>query len=128
MKVLIDTHVLLWSIANNKQMRRRWIEILEDTSNEIIVSIASLWEIAIKVSTEKLELRYTLQELVERFVLSRGIKILQISVEHLDSLRQLPYHHRDPFDQLIIAQSIVEELEVITVDPKFTPYEISIIP
>ena len=97
---------------------------MEDSNNQVFLSIASLWEITIKYSIRKLKLDGTIQELVEEYVERKGFTLLPILPRHLIELERLPYHHRDPFDRIIIAQSIVESLEVMTTDGDFDLYGI----
>ena len=127
-RALLDTHALLWLLSNDSRLLKRWIEIVEDRSNTIYLSIASLWEIAIKTSTGKLELPAPFADLIlQNHIEHRGVILLPIIPLHLIELERLPYHHRDPFDRLIISQAIVEGLPVITTDPKFKLYNIECI-
>jgi PIN domain nuclease of toxin-antitoxin system len=108
-------------------MLKSWIEFVNDTSNELFLSIGSIWEIAIKSAKGKLDIKSSISALIEDHVLKRRIEILSINAEHLDQVQLLPHHHKDPFDRLIIAQSIVENLKVLTVDPNFKLYGINLI-
>ena len=102
-------------------------EVMEDFDNELFMSIASLWEIAIKVSINKLELTKPFDTFIPEKIEDNEINILQISIPHLSEMMKLPFHHRDPFDRLIIAQSIAEDLPVIGCDGFFKSYEIDMI-
>lgn len=127
MKAILDTHCWLWWLTNPEKLGKECFKVIEDSNNEIYISTATSWEIAIKYSTGKL----SLPEEPEKFVLSRlercGFSTLHI--EHIHALRvsSLPLHHRDPFDRILIAQSQVENIPVITVDNKFNHYDIQII-
>jgi PIN domain nuclease of toxin-antitoxin system len=125
MWILLDTHAILWLLADDKRAKKRWIDIVENRSNTIYLSIASLWEIAIKSSTGKLKLHVPFADLIlQNHIEQRGVILLPITPAHVIEVERLPYHHRDPFDRLIIAQAIVEGLPVISTDPKFDLYNI----
>lgn len=126
MKLLLDTHVLLWYLDNNPRLSNAWKHSIEDRHNSITVSIASLWEITIKVSLGKLELLDNLTT-IENILNQQGIDILPIRVSHLSNLLNLPFHHRDPFDRLIIAQAQVEQLTLVSDDGMFTGYSVSLL-
>ena len=125
MKYLLDTHALLWFLAGGKQLSGRARQLIEDPSNEIFLSIVSLWEIAIKVSLGKLALGQPIEELFPEQLHFNSIEILDITVDSLVRLITLPLHHRDPFDRLIIAQALVEGFPIIGVDTAFDAYGIS---
>ena len=103
MKFLLDTHVLIWFLDGNLRLSSRARQLVEDENNEVFVSIVSLWEIAIKNSLGKLELAQPFEQMFPRQLQENSIEILDISVEHLNAVRILPFHHRDPFDRLILA-------------------------
>jgi PIN domain nuclease of toxin-antitoxin system len=126
MKLLLDTHVLLWYLDNNPKLPESWKYSIEDRHNSIAVSIASLWEIAIKVSLGKLELQDDLAT-IEYILRQQDIAFLHIRTPHLLQLLKLPFHHRDPFDRLIIAQAQVEQLTLVSDDGMFTDYSVSLL-
>ncbi len=126
MKLLLDTHVLLWYLDNNPRLPEIWKRSIEDRHNSIVVSIASLWEIAIKVSLGKLELLDNLTT-IENILNQQAIAILPVRVAHLSNLLNLPFHHRDPFDRLMIAQAQVEQLTLVSDDDMFTGYSVSLL-
>ena len=101
--------------------------LIIDQDNDLFLSIASLWEIAIKVSIGKLELLQSFDKLIPDQLNRNGINTFPILLNHLSELIQLPFHHRDPFDRLIIAQSMTEAMPVISNDPAFKMYPIEII-
>jgi PIN domain nuclease of toxin-antitoxin system len=100
---------------------------IENPSHQRFLSIASLWEIAIKVSIQKLEVGMTMSELVTREVRGNSIDILHIEPQHLDYLSNLPFHHKDPFDRLMIAQSFSEDIPLLTKDSAFGAYGVRMI-
>ncbi|MDP3334238.1 MAG: type II toxin-antitoxin system VapC family toxin [Methylococcaceae bacterium] len=126
MKLLLDTHVLLWYLDNNPKLPEIWKRSIEDRHNLVAVSIASLWEIAIKVSLGKLELLDSLTT-IENILNQQGIAILPVRVSHLSNLLNLPFYHRDPFDRLIIAQAQLEQLTLVSDDGMFTGYSVSLL-
>jgi len=127
MKLLLDTHTFLWFIGGNLNLSNTARNAIENISNQRFISIATLWEISIKVSIGKLNLGLTLTELVEQEVYGNAIEILEISSQHLDELVKLPFHHKDPFDRLIIAQSLVEDTTLVSKDAAFQNYSIKLL-
>ena len=122
MRVLLDTHVFLWFITDDRRLSSRVREIMEDPENDLLLSIASLWEIAIKASLGKLTLARPFGELMPHELAENAIEVLPIRLDHLTTLTSLPFHHRDPFDRLIVAQAVVEEMPVLSADSAFSPY------
>ncbi len=127
MKLLLDTHTFLWFIGGNTNLSNIARNAIEDISNQRFISIATLWEISIKVSIGKLKIELAFTELVEQEVYGNAIEILEISSEHLDELVKLPFHHKDPFDRLIIAQSLVEDATLVSKDAAFQSYPIKLL-
>lgn len=125
MRYLLDTHTLLWFMTEDKELSERAHQLIIDSNSEILLSIASLWEIAIKVNIAKLDLNEPFEQLFPRELHSHGIEILDIKINSLIRLTTLPLHHRNPFDRLIIAQALVESLPIIGVDGTFDAYGIS---
>ena len=127
MKLLLDTHTFLWFVNDNPKLSDRLKDLIEDTSNVSYLSLASLWEMSIKFNLGKLTLDPNYEEFVDREVTTSAIQLLNIELEHLRANAILPFHHRDPFDRLIIAQSIVEEIPIVTVDSAFDKYSVTLI-
>lgn len=125
MRYLLDTHTLLWFIAEDKNLSDRARRLILDSSSEILISIASLWEIAIKINIGKLALDKPFNQLFPDELDSHGIDVLDITMDHFMQVTTLPLHHRDPFDRLIIAQALVERLPIIGVDSAFDAYGVS---
>jgi PIN domain nuclease of toxin-antitoxin system len=123
MKFLLDTHILIWYLVGNPNLRMGDAEAIEDTTNQILVSQTSLWEISIKVRIGKLEapLGMTFQQL-EQHLIGLKFSLLGLKASHFDALLQLPMHHRDPFDRLLVAQSLVEQAKLLTDDAQIAPY------
>jgi PIN domain nuclease of toxin-antitoxin system len=124
MKLLLDTHVLIWSAANPERLSERVTSLLNDTSNSWVMSIASIWEIQIKLQTGKLTINALLPELVESQQQNNDAQILSIDVSHIYALNILPNHHRDPFDRILIAQAMVENIPLLSIDAVFDAYPI----
>ncbi len=124
MRYLLDTHALLWFIAEDKQLSSSGQRLILDSSSEIFISTASLWEIAIKINIGNLALNKPFEQLFPDELDFHGIEILDITVDTLVQLTTLPLHHRDPFDRLIIAQAIVEGIPIIGKDEAFDLYDV----
>lgn len=125
MKYLLDTHTLLWFLQGDKKLSDKARQFIDNPSNEKFLSVVSLWEIAIKVSLGKLALGKSFEKLFPEQLHFNRIQILDITVDSLTKLTTLPFHHRDPFDRLIIAQALVEGLPIIGADAAFDAYGIS---
>jgi len=124
MRLLLDTHAFLWFCAGDASLSARGRRAIEDPRNERFLSVASLWEIAIKVSLQKLELEVDLAELVQGGAIDNGIAVVDIAARHAAGVVHLPFHHRDPFDRLLISQAKVEGLVIVGRDPAFDAYGI----
>lgn len=124
MKYLIDTHALLWYTLNETPLNRTAKELIIDRNNEILISPVSYWEIALKVSIGKLELHQPYKKFMEVCIHQYEFQILPISPEHTETVIMLPFHHKDPFDRLLIAQALVEKIPLISVDKIFDRYDI----
>ena len=125
MKYLLDTHTLLWFLQGDKKLSDKARQFIDNPSNEKFLSVVSLWEIAVKVSLGKLALGKSFERLFPEQLHFNRIQILDITVDSLIKLTTLPFHHRDPFDRLIIAQAFVEELLIIGADTAFDAYGIN---
>ncbi|NJO95044.1 MAG: type II toxin-antitoxin system VapC family toxin [Pleurocapsa sp. CRU_1_2] len=127
MNLLLDTHVFLWFVNDHPKLSNHLKDLIEDDDNVSYLSIASLWEMSIKFNLGKLTLEPDYEEFVEREVITSSIKLLKIELEHLKINAALPFHHRDPFDRIIIAQAVVENLPIISVDSAFDKYSVTLI-
>lgn len=123
MKALLDTHTFLWFIADDEKLSDYAKQLIEDEETELPMSIASVWEMEIKTSLGKLTLAQPFDKLPTHIEQNK-ITILPITVEHTIRVAKLPFHHRDPFDRLIIAQALVEKLPIIGIDATFDSYGI----
>jgi PIN domain nuclease of toxin-antitoxin system len=129
MKVLLDTHTFIWWDADKKpgRLSSKAFDILSDSSNTLIVSLATIWEIQIKVQLGKLTLATPLADILKQQQQTNGIELFPVNVTHILALEALPHYHRDPFDRILIAQSVVENISLISKDPVFTQYSIPIL-
>jgi PIN domain nuclease of toxin-antitoxin system len=126
MKAILDTHAFLWALAGDARMSRRARDVFAG-STDLFLSIASIWEILIKVQSGKLNLPQPAGPYVLSRLAENRIKTLPISIDHLLAIERLPRHHRDPFDRMLIAQSMEEDWPIITADPKFKQYPVQVI-
>jgi PIN domain nuclease of toxin-antitoxin system len=124
MRVLLDTHTLIWFVLDSPQLSVRVKRLIEDENNEKLLSIASIWEMAIKQNTGKLSFGLPFKEFVEQQFNLNSIDLLYINLDHIDVISTLPQHHRDPFDRLIIAQAIIEKIPILSRDGAFDAYPI----
>ena len=123
MRLLLDTHTFLWFIDDNPRLSSEAKSLLE-SDNDLLLSTASLWEIAIKFSLGKLGLPEPFEPFVRYQLSVNAIDVLQIDTAHLSVVATLPFHHRDPFDRLLVAQAMVEELPIVSTDVQFDAYSI----
>jgi PIN domain nuclease of toxin-antitoxin system len=126
-RLLLDTHVLLWWDSEPSKIPPSTLQILENPENSLWISIVSLWEIQIKTQLGKLKLNLPLQDLVAQQQQINGLQLLPIDLRHILALEALPYHHKDPFDRLLIAQSIAENLVCVSADSVFQQYAIPLL-
>lgn len=124
MKYLMDTHIVLWMSLADKSLSKSIKKVIETEENEIFMSMASIWELGIKISLKKLVLPFPLKDFIQDEIIDNGFGLLPIKKEHIFSLETLPFHHRDPFDRLLISQAKVEAYTVLTADKIFKKYKI----
>jgi PIN domain nuclease of toxin-antitoxin system len=123
MRLLLDTHTFLWFIDDNPRLSSNAKSLLE-SDNDLLLSIASLWETAIKLSIGKLSLPQPFEPFVREQLRINAIDIQQIETAHLNLVSTLAFHHRDPFDRLLVAQALVEEIPIVSADTEFDGYSI----
>lgn len=124
MRLLLDTHTLLWHRDGNSQLGTTARAMIADTSNQVVISIVTLWEMSIKRSLGKLTTAKSPAELLKIYQ-SGGAELLAISPEHVMGVEALPWHHRDPFDRMLIAQAKAEGLTLLTKDGVFRHYDVA---
>lgn len=123
MKYLLDTHTFIWWIDNSKKLSTRWREAIEDSENIIYVSVATVWEMSIKMRSKKLKLKTAFEDCFAHL----EFDLVDISLSHIQELHQLPLHHKDPFDRILLAQALVEGCTLITSDMKFQKYRVPLL-
>ena len=123
MKLLLDTHTLIWWLANDSTLSQVAKKAISNPDNLVFISAASAWEMAIKKSLGKLDVPDDLAIQIK----NHNFQPLSITINHGLAIEKLPYHHNDPFDRMIIAQAICESMTIITRDKKFSSYKISIL-
>jgi PIN domain nuclease of toxin-antitoxin system len=127
LKLLLDSNVLLWAVYSPEQLSAQMQQLIQDESNELFVSHASLWELLAKISRGRLLLAGTsIDNAVQRFT-NLGVTYLPIELPHIVESARLPQHHNDPFDRIIIAQAIAFSLPVVASDRMFQQYAVEVI-
>jgi PIN domain nuclease of toxin-antitoxin system len=125
MKLLLDTHTFLWWVAASGELSRKARSAVGSVRNECFVSVASGWEIAIKVSLGKLRIDGALDRFLPEQLAANGFQALAIDLKHTARVATLPFHHRDPFDRLLVAQALEEDLAMVTADPVIAKYGVN---
>lgn len=122
----MDTHTLLWYLDSHSALPQN-LALSLDNSSRIVVSIVSLWEITIKSSLGKIELSFSLEQIRDKVSSDKKFQVLDVSFDHLIGLSKLPHHHGDPFDRLLIAQAMTENLPIVSADRYFHIYPTQVI-
>ncbi len=122
MRILVDTHVFLWWVEGDRALPAKARAALADQENECLFSMVSAWELAIKAGLGKLKLAVPVERFVVENVAANGFRTLDIRIAHVGRVETLASHHGDPFDRLLIAQALEEDLFVVTADPVFRKY------
>ncbi|MGD8210342.1 MAG: type II toxin-antitoxin system VapC family toxin [Desulfobacterales bacterium] len=127
MKLLLDTHTFIWWDSEPQRLSQQVLNMCQDPENVLLASVASFWEMQIKLQLGKLKLNKPLEELVSGQQEINKIDILDVKLEHILALANLPSLHRDPFDRLLIAQTDVEGAILVSKDQIFTEYEVKVV-
>ncbi|MHB8971231.1 MAG: type II toxin-antitoxin system VapC family toxin [Pirellulaceae bacterium] len=125
MKLLLDTHSFLWFVTDDPQLSANAQSLIADPGNEIVVSPASYWEVAIKVSIGKYPLNLPFGQFFTQGIEGNDFSTLPVELRHAEVLASLPMHHKDPFDRMIISQAIAEQIPVVSVDARFDSYGVT---
>jgi PIN domain nuclease of toxin-antitoxin system len=124
MRLLLDTHTFLWFIIDDSSLSGNARALIEDSNNNVVLSVASLWEMAIKISLGNLTISQPFNVFMTEQMRLNAIDLLNISIDHAAVVATLPFHHRDPFDRLLVAQAMVERLPIVSVDTVFDAYDV----
>ena len=127
MRILLDTHIFIWWDSDPEQLSSTARAFCDDSANALVLSVVSVWEMQIKQQLGKLKLRLPLTELIEGQQQTNGIEVLPVTLNHVLALENLPLHHKDPFDRLLIAQALVEDMSLLSADPAFGKYNIKLL-
>lgn len=124
MKILLDTHILLWSLAGSDQLRAEWKDLITDNHNSVLVSVISLWECIIKAGIGKLSLSAPYYDTLMKGISETGFELLDLKPTHIQSLENLENYHKDPFDRILICQARSENLTLLTDDSQILRYKL----
>lgn len=124
MKILLDTHVFLWWVAEDPRLSEAAREVVSAGENELLFSAASGWEMAIKVRLGKLRVPDDLGAYLSMQLSKNAVEVLPVTLRHATGVAHLPGHHRDPFDRLLVAQALAESLTIVTADPLVAKYPV----
>lgn len=127
MKLLLDTHIFIWWADQPEKLSHAALSALQDEANELLLSVASVWEMQIKIQLGKLKLGLPLKDLIKNQQETNQLNLLPVELKHVLALDALPFHHKDPFDRLLMAQSLEEDLTLVSVDSQFTAYPVKLL-
>jgi len=127
MRLLLDTHTFLWLDGSPELLSPAALAACEEPTNELYLSVVSAWEIQIKHQINRLQLDVPLEEMIQGQQTANDLKILSVELHHVYILPQLPLHHHDPFDRLLIAQAKAEQMRLVSADSQFAPYLVDIL-
>ena len=125
MKYLLDTHSLVWFFAGHSNLSNKVREIMEDDNHQKLISLVSVWEMGIKQSKGKFNLFLPLEDYINNKIKLEDFDLLPIKLNHVSLITSLPFHHNDPFDRLLIAQSIIENIPILSKDIAFDAYDVN---
>lgn len=126
MTVLLDTHYLIWALSGDRRLNGHALDMLSDPKQPVVVSVVSLWEIAIKSSLGKLEVLDGVKGVLAQLP-KMGFRVLGLGESHIAEVESLPLHHRDPFDRMLIAQARQEGMHLLSADPHFKAYDVRLV-
>ncbi len=127
MNLLIDTNIFIWLQIKINKISAQRMQILKSPNNTLFLSLASVWEMQLKIQNGKFSFPKSLPEIIKEQQLINDLQILPIVAEHIYELEKLPFHHKDPFDRLLIAQATVENHTIVTDDSNFSAYSVKLI-
>jgi len=124
LRILLDTHIFLWALFEPTKLSSSLAEMYQDRQNTFFLSLVSIWEIQIKLQLGKLTFDIDLQKVITEQLNAGYIEILPIKLEHIFNVQSLPFHHKDPFDRLLISQAIIEDLFLASSDSMISAYSV----
>lgn len=127
MKLLLDTHTFIWWDSEPAKLSPQALALCQDRQNVLLLSVVSIWEMQIKLQLGKLRLALSLREIIETQRQTNSIEVLPLTLAHVLALENLPAHHKDPFDRLLVAQAIVEEAVLVSGDPNIAKYAVEVV-
>ncbi|HKQ08234.1 MAG TPA: type II toxin-antitoxin system VapC family toxin [Blastocatellia bacterium] len=127
MKLLLDTHTFIWWANEPEKLSEKVAAACQDSSNMLILSVVSVWEMQIKMQLGKLKINRPIEELIKTQQQANSMQVLPVKLAHVLSLNNLPAHHKDPFDRLLIAQANIEGATLVSVDPAFSSYNVQLL-
>ncbi|MDD4889611.1 MAG: type II toxin-antitoxin system VapC family toxin [Phycisphaerae bacterium] len=127
MRILLDTHAFVWFVSDFKRLSDRALTAMKDPGNELLLSTASAWEIAIKATVGKMNVATPVHAFIPKHLAANRILPLPVELSHAMRTADLPLHHRDPFDRLLIAQAQVERIPIISADRQFAKYDVEVL-
>lgn len=127
MKLLLDTNVFIWLNDAPQRVRAQVMTIIANSDNDLFLSLTSIWEMQIKIQLGKLQLSDALPDILRTQQVDNNLQILTINLSHIWALENLPYHHRDPFDRLLIAQAQIEGMTLVSADGMFELYDVDLL-
>jgi PIN domain nuclease of toxin-antitoxin system len=123
-RVLLDTQAFLWFVLNDARLSRLAENVIADPAHHVLVSPASYWEVAVKVSVGRYALSSAFEDFWRQGIAGNGFSVLPVELRHAAALSTLPFHHRDPFDRMLVAQAIVEGVPLVSCDAPLDAYAI----
>lgn len=127
MRLLLDSHYIIWLAEDDPRLTRRIRSIIDDNSNSLIISLATYWELEIKRQTRRIQSPHSVSHMLDQLTQDLSLELLPILPSHVRAYGNLPLHHRDPFDRMLIAQAQSERMPILTADPRFRPYNVETI-
>lgn len=127
MNLLIDTHIFIWLQIKLDKIAAQRMQTLKNPNNVLFLSLASVWEMQLKIQNGKFRFPESLSDIIKEQQTDNNLQILPITAEHIYQLESLPFHHKDPFDRMLIAQAAVENHTIVTDDASFSAYSVNLI-
>ena len=127
MKLLLDSHTFIWSYDEQHKLSQKSRRELSNPANDLFLSVVSIWEIQIKIQNNKFKFQDAFADVIAEQQQINGLQILPVQLSHALYLENLPFHHKDPFDRLLISQAIVENMILVSADTSFAKYQVNLL-